>query len=476
MRPEQVLRQLADRLRKHSHIDGRGFWNPWFNRRAAQRRPLQWPYVLPIFAALVVQGCAPGVEKREASKPTRWTSRAIPEAQGEVKEVDGRRVQIRYKEEPFSAVTANFEQWPTYRHTDSRTFPRPSRVSMPDVKGDPRQGRELFMARTKAPCTGCHLIPGADVWPAGSVGPDLSVIGDRRLPDQYLFDFIWDARVFLPHTSMPPWGPAGILSPEEVFHIVAFLQSLKGNPPFVPPAETDRARNPHTRPTEPAYYGDNLEPTNNPAILLIESAVTTWSTKGPAGKACADCHAGGPDKAMKGVATKYPKYLSALGRVMSIGDFLTVHAPEMTGREMLAESADNLTMTILIKMQSNGLPVNVDVTGPEAKAAYERGRALYFKRVGQRNHACADCHETDRGAGRYAGARLLSVAHEGLTRHFPLWFMAYRGIWDIRKRFQVCMLPLGMNYLPADAPEYADLELYLTAFDNGKPISVPGIR
>jgi hypothetical protein len=40
----------------------------------------------------------------------------------------------------------------------------------------------------------------------------------------------------------------------------------------------------------------------------------------------------------------------------------------------------------------------------------------------------------------------------------------------------VCMLPLGMNYLPADAPEYADLELYITAFDNGKPMSVPGIR
>jgi len=437
---------------------------------------LRQPWCLLVLATLIVQGCAPGAEKREAPTASRWTSRTILEARGEVRQIEGKRVQIRYKEEPFSGFTVNFEQWPTYAYTDTRTFPPPSRVPMPGVKGNPRQGREFFMARTKAPCTGCHLIPGDDVWPAGSVGPDLSVIGDRRLPDQYLFDFIWDARVVLPHTSMPPWGPAGILSPEEVVHIIAFLQTLKGNPPFVPPPEKDRARNPHTRPTELAYYGDNLEPTNNPAILLSENAVTSWSTRGPAGKACADCHAGGPEKAMKGVATKYPKYLPALGRVMSIGDFLTVHAPEMTGREMLAESADNLTMTILIKMQSNGLPVNVDVTSPEAKAAYERGRALYFKRVGQRNHACADCHETDRGAGRYAGARLLGVAHEGLTKHFPLWFMAYRGIWDIRKRFQVCMLPLGMNYLPADAPEYADLELYLTAFDNGKPISVPGIR
>src|SRR5207237_4948228 len=112
---------------------------------------------------------------------------------------------------------------------ETRKCPPPNRMSMPVVKGDPRRGRELFMARDKAPCTGCHLIPGDDVWPAGSVGPDLSVIGDRRLPDQYLFDFVWDARLFLPNPTMPPWGTSGILSPEETVHIVAFLQTLKGS-------------------------------------------------------------------------------------------------------------------------------------------------------------------------------------------------------------------------------------------------------
>ena len=426
--------------------------------------------------ALLMLGCVPGADQREASSPQRWTSRAIPEARGEVKEIEGKRVQIRYGEEPFSTFTTNYEQWPTYVYSDTRVFPQPARVAMPDLKGDPARGRQLFMARNKAPCTGCHLIPGDDVWPAGSIGPDLSVIGDRRLPDRYLFELIWDPRVVFPNTSMPPWGPAGILSPEEVVHIVAFLQTLKGNPPFVPPPEKDSARNPFTRPTIPPYYGDNLDSATNPAVVFADNALPVWSEKGPAGKACADCHGGGPEKAMKGVATKYPKYLSTYRRIMSIGDLLTVHAPETTGREMLAESTDNLNMTMLIKMQSNGMPVNVDITSPEAAAAYQRGQAVYFKRVGQRNHACADCHEADRGAGRYAGARLLSPMREGLTKHFPLWFNAYRGVWDIRKRFQVCMLPLGMNYLPADAPEYADLELYLTSFDNGKPMSVPGVR
>src|SRR2546427_12071228 len=139
---------------------------------------------------------------------------------------------------------------------------------------------------------------------------------------------------------MPPWGPAGILSPEDVVHIVAFLQTLKGNPPFVPPPEKDPTRNPHTRPTIAPYYGDNLDPATNPAVVFAENALAAWSARGQAGKAGAHCHAGGPEKAMRGVATKYPKDFSADGGVMSGGGFLTLHAPEMNWEDMLAASAD----------------------------------------------------------------------------------------------------------------------------------------
>jgi sulfur-oxidizing protein SoxA len=439
---------------------------------------IRFAWTGPLLVGLLALGCAQPERVAEAPKPQPWKSRAIPEAKGEIKEVDGKRVQARYKEAPFSGVTANFEKWSTYAYDDAKKYPPPSRAPMPAIKGDPKEGRKLFMSRAKAPCTGCHLIQGDDVWPAGNIGPDVSVIGDRNLPDQYLFDLIYDARVFFPNTTMPPWGTAGMYTPEEIVHVVAFLQTQKGNPPFTPPPpEKDPNRNPDTR-AKPVGFGDNLDPTNNPAILGAEGALSLWSKKGPAGKACADCHAGGPEKAMKGVATKYPKYIGRYGRVMSIEDLLAVHTPETTGMEMLAQSPENLNMAMLIKMQSNGMPVSVDVTSPEAKAAYERGKALYFKKVGQRSHACVDCHDKEPGKGgdKYLGGRLLGVAEEGFTKHFPLWRTNFQVVWDIRKRMQWCMLPLGMNYLPADAPEYADLELYLTAFDNGKEMSVPGIR
>jgi sulfur-oxidizing protein SoxA len=339
------------------------------------------------------------------------------------------------------------------------------------LKGDPKEGRKLFMARSLGPCTGCHLIPGDDVWPAGSVGPDLSTIADRKLADAYLYQQIYDPRVVFPKTSMPPWGVTGALKPEQIVHLVAYLQTLKG--PAV--AEKDRNRNPFTR-VKPVGFGDNLDPTNNPAVLLADDAAEIWRAKGPAGKACAECHAGAPAQAMKGVATRYPKHVARYGRVMSIEDFLTVHAPETTGRPMPAQSADNLTMTILIKMASNGMPVRVDVDSAEARAAWLRGQASFNRRVGQRNHACADCHTPEKGGGKFLGGRLLGSVGDGLTKHFPTWRTSQTEVWDMRKRFQWCMTPLGMNMLPADAVEYAELELYLTSFDRGKPLSVPGIR
>jgi sulfur-oxidizing protein SoxA len=212
--------------------------------------------------------------------------------------------------------------------------------------------------------------------------------------------------------------------------------------------------------------------------VRAEGADDLWVRKGPAGQACADCHAGGALAAMKGVAARYPRYVPKYRRVMSIEDFLTVHSPETTGRPLLQESAENLDLAMRVKMASNGMAVALDLATPEHKAALRRGKASFYKKVGQRGHSCADCHTTEngRGAGKFLGGRLLANVERGLTRHFPTWRTSVADVWDMRKRMQWCMTPLGTNMLAADAVEYAELELYLASFDQGKPVSVPGMR
>lgn len=393
----------------------------------------------------------------------------MPEGRGDVRVLpDGRREAVRYR----GWTTRDFGAFRGYARDDARPEPAVQRGVMPaGVTGDPVRGRALFLARAKGPCTGCHLVPGADVWPAGNVGPDLSTIGDRGLPDAYLYTVVHDARVVLPHTVMPPWGTTGLLSPEEIVHLVAYLQTLRGPRP----AEADAERDPATR-ARPAGFGDNLDPTNNPAVLLAEGAHDLWRSPGPGGASCAGCHGADPAAAMRGVAVRYPRPVAAYGRVMSIEDLLAVHAPATTGRPLPAQSADNLNLAMLVKMASNGLPVAVDVTSAPAREAWELGQAAFYRRVGERNHACADCHTPERGANRFLGGRLLADVGVGLTRHFPTWRTSQAAVWDMRRRMQWCMTPLGTNMLAADAPEYADLELYLTSFDNGKPLDVPGIR
>ena len=418
---------------------------------------------------VLVVGCATASERPDYSAIPRWSTRAIPEARGDVRiEPDGRHVAVRYA----GWTTRDFGGFRTYAYDDARPEPQVQRAEMPvGVTGDPAKGRALFLDRNKAPCTGCHLVPGADVWPAGSVGPDLSMLADRKLPDAYLYQQLWDPRVTFPQTVMPPWGAQGTFSPQEIVHLVAYLQTLHG--PVV--AETDPERNPFTR-HKPVGFGDNLDPTNNPAVVRAESAEALWSTWGPSGKSCADCHAGGAERSMRGVATRYPRSVAAQERVMAIEDFLSVHGPATTGTPLPVESAPNVDLTIAIKMASNGMPVAIDTQSGPARAALARGRASFEKRVGERNHSCADCHTPDRGANKFLGGRLLADVTAGLTRHFPTWRTSQNDAWDMRRRFQWCMTPLGANMLPADAIEYAELELYLTQFDNGKPMSVPGIR
>ncbi|MEO5338072.1 MAG: sulfur oxidation c-type cytochrome SoxA [Magnetospirillum sp. WYHS-4] len=418
-------------------------------------------------AALAAAGCA-------SYAPIEWQSRAVPEAQGLVAVADGKPQQQRYKQDPFQGVKPDWSQYRTYAYTDAKPEIPVTKAAMPkDLQGDAKEGRKIFMNRNLGPCTGCHLIRGEDVWPAGNIGSDLQQYGDAGHKDEEIYQRIFDARVLNPDSIMPPWGASGGLTPQQIMHLVAFLKSQKG--PL--PPEKDANRDPNTR-AKPPGFGDNLDPTNNPAVLLAEEAEADWKKKGSKGKACADCHEASPSKSMKGVGARYPRFVAEHGRVMALEEFLMMHSPATTGIDMPSEGDLNLKMTVLVKMQSNGMPLALDLTGPEAKAALERGEKTFFKRVGQRNHACADCHldEPGKGGNKFLGGRLLATRESGMMNHFPTWRTNFSRIWDARKRFQWCLLPLGMNYLPSDSVEYAELELYVASFGQGKPLSVPGIR
>src|SRR5882724_10144845 len=133
--------------------------------------------VLWVAAAGLATGCARGDAKTASAAATPWVSRAIPEGRGDITTLpDGKKQAVRYP----GWTTQDFSRFRTYAYDDTRPEIPVARAPMPAIKGDPKTGRSLFLDRNLGPCTGCHLIQGQDVWPAGNVGPDLSTYGDRN--------------------------------------------------------------------------------------------------------------------------------------------------------------------------------------------------------------------------------------------------------------------------------------------------------
>src|SRR5262249_31783757 len=129
------------------------------------------------------------------------------------------------------------------------------------VAGDADTGRKLVADRTRGgSCLACHVMGqagNADL--PGNVGPDLSQIGDAGRDDEWLWNYVNDARVYNPATIMPPWGTHHLFNEKEIDDIVAFLKTLKAPAKFATAVDDPGQRH------APVETRDNLDPTTNPA-------------------------------------------------------------------------------------------------------------------------------------------------------------------------------------------------------------------
>jgi sulfur-oxidizing protein SoxA len=300
----------------------------------------------------------------------------------------------------------------------------------------------------------------------GNVAPDLSEIGNAGREDEWLFNYIYDGRVYNPDTVMPPWGSHGLFDDQEINDMVAFLKTLKS--PAVFKTELD---DPAKRPP-PVEKRDNLDPIENPAMWAVDKAQELWKQAGAAGSSCNTCHSD-PKTSFKTWAASMPMWEPRLNKVLGVEEFVTRHAKATTGASWPMETEENRAMSVYLHFLANGAPLKVDTSSPGAKAAMERGKELSARKVGQLNMACTDCH--GKVANRWIRGQWLGEP-KGQYDHFPTWRTSLLAIWDIRQRFQWCQVNIRADELPPDAKEYGDLEFYLAVQNEGQKLSVPGIR
>ncbi len=217
-----------------------------------------------------------------------------------------------------------------------------------------------------------------------------------------------------------------------------------------------------------AIQDDDFE---NPAMIWVDQGEQLWNeVDGKAGKACASCHKDAGES-MKGVATVYPKYDKGTKKLKNIEQQInTCRTERMQAKEWKYESNELLAMTIFVRHQSRGMPVNVSIDD-EAAPFFAKGKEFYYQRRGLLDMACKHCHEDN--AGKMARANRLT---QGQINGFPTYRFKWQKPGSVHRRFRGCNSNIRATPHAYGSDEYVNLELYVAWRGRGLPVETPSVR
>ncbi len=105
--------------------------------------------------------------------------------------------------------------------------------------GDPTRGLAVVIDRDRGHCLLCHRIASIDENFQGTLGPDISTVGERLSPAQLRFRIVDSTRLH-PDTAMPAYHRVGnfrqvgrsyqnrpVLTAQEVEDVIAYLRTLR---------------------------------------------------------------------------------------------------------------------------------------------------------------------------------------------------------------------------------------------------------
>ena len=211
--------------------------------------------------------------------------------------------------------------------------------------------------------------------------------------------------------------------------------------------------------------------TTNPGMLSVLEGESFWRRKtGAAARACADCH-GDARASMKGVAARYPAFDAAAKRPVNLEQRINMCVSE---RQQAApfpyESRELLALSAYVAVQSRGSPIEIAIDA-RTKPFLDAGRDTFYRRQGQLNLACTQCH--DGNWGKKLAGNPIPQAH---PTGYPLYRLEWQGLGSLQRRLRNCMIGMRAEPYAYGAPEFVDLELYLMWRARGMPLETPAVR
>ena len=224
-----------------------------------------------------------------------------------------------------------------------------------------------------------------------------------------------------------------------------------------------------------AMYKEMLE--NNPADIYVEEGGEILE-EALGGEEALAKFLGVSEKELPKYIAGFPRYVKKLGNVVGLDQVMQAMQVEQGKEKTKLKSGKMFSMMAYVKSLANDEAINIDLSEPHEKAAYELGKTTYMTARGGRGLACNSCHSADIVGQVLRTQPLPDLGEVAVGGTWPAYRMTKSSLRTPQRRFQGCMKNALLKVIPIGSKEMIALEVYVAtlAQEKNKKISIPGLK
>jgi sulfur-oxidizing protein SoxA len=232
------------------------------------------------------------------------------------------------------------------------------------------------------------------------------------------------------------------------------------------------------------------DPWSNPGLLEADRGEALWKEKrGPKVASLEACDLGkGPGK-VEGAFAELPRYFADADKVMDLEARLVWCMAKLQGFEHAQivkrpYSKANQTgseleaLATYVANKSNGRKFAPQLGHPKEREALAVGEALFFRRQGPMDFACATCHGDSGKRIRLQGLPFLSKPEEAreTVGQWPAYRVSQGTVMTMQHRITDCFWQMRLPLIDYGSDVAVALTMYLVNQAKGGEVSAPQIK
>lgn len=232
------------------------------------------------------------------------------------------------------------------------------------------------------------------------------------------------------------------------------------------------------------------DPFANPGLLDADRGEALWKApKGEAKVSLEKCDLGKGPGVVDGAFAELPRYFKDVDRVMDAETRILWCMEKLQGFNAAefkkkphpgggAPVKDVGAIATYVASKSDGKKFNAPVSHPKEKEAVEIGEAIFFRRQGPFDFACATCHMDAGKRIRLQGLPSLSVPAEAkrVVGEWPAYRISTTHVMTMQHRLLDCYWQMRIDKLDFGSDVSIALTAYLVNNAKGGDIAAPGLK